>query len=249
MKLLIPCNQCFQDSLTKMPGSPLNVLSAMHIREVRDDSRYEVVCSHGHTSLAVLQEQKYEVLCEIGAHAILDGYYRESVASFASGMERFFEFSIRVLSRASGVDGPVVQTCWKKVSSQSERQLGAFIFLWAARFRQVPILLGGKSVELRNDVIHKGRIPTRAEAIRYGNEVVNTIRENLRLLKDSCPEEIQDEVFAHLRNGRGPAKGAVGTVKVLTLVSLTASQSDEKDLESYLESLRERRAFEALIAR
>ncbi len=63
--------------------------------ELRDDGRYEFTCENGHTTVTVLQEQKFEVLFDLGAHAILDGYYREAVASFTSSLERFYEFFIK----------------------------------------------------------------------------------------------------------------------------------------------------------
>src|SRR5450759_1525283 len=97
--------------------------------EFRDDGRYELKCSFGHETTTVLQQQKFEILFEIGAHAILDGYYREAVSSFTSSLERFYEFAIRVFLEKSSKSDDLFQSCWSKVSSQSERQLGAFVFL------------------------------------------------------------------------------------------------------------------------
>ena len=47
----------------------------------------QIKCSRSHETTAILQEQKFEILFDIGAHAILDGYYREAVSSFTSSLE------------------------------------------------------------------------------------------------------------------------------------------------------------------
>ena len=152
MRLLMTCMECLTES-----GQPNEHFSS----EFRDDSRYEHTCSKGHKTTTVLQQQRFEILFEIGAHAILDGYYRESVSSFTSSLERFYEFAIRVFLDNPSCPDTLVQDCWKLVSRQSERQLGAFIVLWAAAFRTTPDLLSNKDVEFRNEVIHKGTIPTK----------------------------------------------------------------------------------------
>lgn len=63
--------------------------------EVRDENHYALTCPKGHRNVVVLQQQKFEVLFEIGAHAIEDGYYREAVSSFTASLERFYEFFVR----------------------------------------------------------------------------------------------------------------------------------------------------------
>lgn len=70
----------------------------------------------------------------------------------------------------------------EKVSSQSERQLGAFIFLFTQHFKTKPELLHDNLVKLRNEVIHKGKIPTKDEAIKYGQEILELITGYLKKL-------------------------------------------------------------------
>ena len=52
--------------------------------EFRDDGRYEITCPKGHSSFTIPQQQKFELLFDIGAYAITDGYYREAISSFTS---------------------------------------------------------------------------------------------------------------------------------------------------------------------
>ena len=237
MRLLIPCMKCFQE-LGKSNGEFARV-------EFRDDGKYELTCSRGHEETTVLQQQKFEVLFDIGAHAILDGYYRESVSSFAVSLERFYEFSMRVfLSKVSGSDD-LFKTCWKSVSSQSERQLGAFVFLWASVFNAPPALLSKSHVSFRNEVIHKGKIPTKDEALAFGNSVLGVIRPNMLALCEKLPDSVQQVVFYHLRDAQTPgATAPSATMCASTIVSLSACEEShhQGDLEYHLGKLQEWRA-------
>jgi hypothetical protein len=208
--------------------------------EFRDDGRYDLTCSHRHRTTTILQQQKFEVLFEIGAHAILDGYYREAVSSFAASLERFYEFSIRVfLSRESGTDA-LFKNCWKSVSQQSERQLGAFIFLWAANFKASPVLLENKRVSFRNSVVHKGKIPTKKEAIEFGNAVLNVLHPNIQALQDQFSDMVQQVVLYHLRDAQSEDTNvSSATMGISTIVSLSWGQAShhQNGLQQYLREL------------
>lgn len=237
MRLAIPCMKCLQEL-----GRPSGEFA--HV-EFKDDGCYEVTCSSGHTAVTVLQQQKFEVLFDIGAHAILDGYYREAVSSFTSSLERFYEFAIRVLlEKSTGSDEPF-QAAWKTVSSQSERQLGAFIFLWAAQFKETASLLPKSMTTFRNEVIHKGKIPSKDEAIKYGNSVLTILRPKLKVLQENFPEQIGNSVFRQIRGGAEKAgdHGQVATMCASTIISLSNGEPShhEKSLEEHLISLSESR--------
>lgn len=164
--------------------------------EFCDDGRYEITCSYGHNTTTILELQKFEVLFDIGAHAILDGYYREAVSSFTSSIERFYEFAIRVMLESTGVSDELYIKTWKEVSNQSERQLGAFIFLWTSYLKENPQLLSTKQASFRNAVIHKGKIPTKEEAIEYGNEVLNLLRPKMQVLQERFPSSVE-KIVSH----------------------------------------------------
>lgn len=236
MRLHVSCMQCFEEF-----GRPSEDFS--HV-EFRDDGRYEIKCPFGHATTTVLQQQKFEVLFDIGAYAILDGYYREAVSSFSSSLERFYEFALRVLLEKASKSDQLFQNCWKNVASQSERQVGAFVFLWASNFGKPPELLSNTQVSFRNDVIHKGKIPTREDANRYGNSVLDVLRPKMLALKERFPEEVSKVTFYHLRDCRLDAddRKNVSTMSISTIVSLTCgvnshhSMSVEKHLARLAES-------------
>ncbi|KXB30773.1 hypothetical protein AT959_08555 [Dechloromonas denitrificans] len=210
--------QCFQEL-----GRPTDEFSHVGFR---DDGRYEIKCSLGHETATVLQQQKFEVLFDIGAHAILDGYYREAVSSFTSSLERFYEFALRVFLEQASKSEELFQNCWKKVANQSERQLGAFVFLWASNFGESPELLSNPQVSFRNEVIHKGKIPTSEEAVRYGNSVLGVLRPKMLALREQFAEEVSKVTFYHLRDCRSDSDNGktVSTISISTIVSLTCGE-------------------------
>jgi hypothetical protein len=152
MKVPMLCLTCAVGGKTEV--RPVSIV-------VRDDGRYETVCDNGHSIVILLQQLKFEILFDIGAYAIADGYYREAVSSFTSSLERFYEFAIRVILHKRGVTAEIIDAVWKQVSNQSERQLGAFIVLYLSEFQSSPPVLKTKDVKFRNEVIHKGKIGLR----------------------------------------------------------------------------------------
>ena len=159
----------------------------MHRLSYRDDGRYEVACPKGHQAVVFLQQQKFELLFDIGAYAIADGYYREAVSSFAASLERFYEFFIRALMLQKGIASEVIDAAWKTLAAQSERQLGAFTLLYALEFGRPAQLLSSARIAFRNDVVHKGRIPTRPEALDYGQAVLDVVRPILKEAQGRSP--------------------------------------------------------------
>ena len=237
MKLLLSCMVC-----QKEHGKPSFELMMV---EYRDDGRYESTCSKGHTQTTLLQEQKLELLFEIGANAVLDGYYREAVSSFTSSLERFYEFAIKLACAHDRMSDDIYSDCWKSVSNQSERQLGAYIFLWGAHIKSRPMLLKNKDVSFRNAVIHKGKIPTKEEAQSYGAKVYDLIVSSLAQIRATpLKDSIVIVVDNHLRETRGDS-GAENEVFISssTIISLSASPDEHynKSLDEHLTALDKRR--------
>ena len=83
---------------------------------------------------------------------------------------------------------------WKKISSQSERQLGAYIFCHFMTFGKAPDVIPPKLVQLRNDVVHKGYIPKEIDAINYGAKVSDLINEGYQKLKSTHGDQINEQM-------------------------------------------------------
>lgn len=189
MKIRTGCIECVREK-TQVDEQDLRL-------EIRDDGIYSVTCINGHESTVILNHHKYEILFEMGVLALSDGYTREAVSNFAASLERFYEFSIEVFLRNSGVYGSAFEQSWKNLRNQSERQLGAYLILYLNHFSRYehfgkqPEMFDEKLTKFRNDVIHKGKFPSYEEVIKYSEAVFTYIRNRLVELKDQFSDAVE----------------------------------------------------------
>jgi len=238
MRLFFHCLEC-------AAGAPKPSLNFAFL-DIRNDGLYEFTCPKGHKIVNALQEQKFEILFEIGAHAVLDGYYREAVSSFSASLERFYEFYVKVICLSRGIDDSQIQNAWNGISRQSERQLGAFIYVFLVETGQTPQILSNREREFRNKVIHKGRIPEMNEAIEYGQKVLDLILQVLNDLKQSHEEEVHKMVSQHVERivAKAPKGTQISTLSHITIVSISAEATGAKKLQDELDRLTfERKLF------
>src|SRR5260221_8372657 len=125
MRIHLSCHKCTQTIAEGESG-----IAYSKVVLINDSGTYVMECPAGHTSTIVLRTPKHEVLYLIAANAILDGYTREAILSFAASMERYFEFAIKVLARSKGIPPATLETAWSLIAKQSERQLGAIVMAW-----------------------------------------------------------------------------------------------------------------------
>ena len=196
--------------------------------ELQDNGLYKLKCRNGHENSIILQEQKFEVLFELGVNAIYDGYYRDAVSSFTSALERFQEFFIKVVFKKKNIDNSLFDEAWKKVSNQSERQYGAYLFLHTLVKGAVPPTLPNSKVSFRNDVIHKGKIPNREQAIAYGEEIIKCIGPVLDELKKNDDEAVQEVVMDSIKSKNVNHKHGtrVSTMSICTTISVSLAASE-----------------------
>jgi hypothetical protein len=204
--------------------------------EFRDDGRYEIACPKGHKAVTLLQQQRFEILFDIGAYAIGDGYYREAVSSFAASLERLYEFFIHAVMYQKGIDDDAIEKAWSQVAALSERQLGAFIFIYTIELGRPPNVQTEKAVKFRNAVIHKGKIPTRQEAVQYGQQILNIARPIIAEAKQRLPDGVKKTITKHLSKAAGGATEAV-TFSRPTILNLARAEPDQRSLEEAMASL------------
>jgi hypothetical protein len=152
-------------------------------------------CEQGHTTVVTLPIPAFELLFDFGCSELLDGYPRAAVTSFASSFERFEEFTCRFLFARRNLPLEGVDYWWKEVAKQSERQRGSFVALWIAEFFREPPTLPRKLIELRNDCVHKGRIPLESEARAYGEEVLRAELCGIVTLRNCFNDELEYDDF------------------------------------------------------
>jgi len=164
MKVSAHCPICFNQT-SPDPGIK-NIVELSW--PISDTGIYETTCPHGHKVCGFLQPQLFEVLFQNACNAFIDGYFRETIASASSSLERFYEFMIRLMLSIIPANEEEINKCWKGISNSSERQTGAYVFLYLATYDCKPKILNpNKEVKLRNEVIHKGKIPTESKALEF----------------------------------------------------------------------------------
>src|SRR5271165_1897960 len=207
--------------------------------EWHDDGRYQTICPNGHASITILQEQRFELLFDIGAYALVDGYYREAVSSFASSLERFYEFFIKAVLLEKGMDEASLNDNWKHVAIQSERQFGAFLFVHLSELLKSPPLLSRKSIEFRNAVVHKDKIPSRTEALEYGQEILGVIRPSLREAKERYSNGVQAMIHQRIKQCFRTSGERASTMTIPTIISLSRGDKsyNERTLKDAIKEL------------
>lgn len=229
--------QCFKEI-----GQPT---TEFQLVEMNDNGLLSSTCSRGHTTLTMLQEQKFEILFDFGAMALLDGYPREAITSAAAALERFYEYYINIICLKHNIKIDNFERVWKNVSNQSERQFGAYLFTYFIdKNGDMPPIIDDDKPSIdgisknntktwkafRNNVIHKGYIPSTNEAFAYMKLVFNHIYELLEDIKENYDKEIMQSVFnyqskRHPKDGKTP----VTNMSIPTLISLNTPRKESFD--------------------
>lgn len=237
MKLKLVCSICTREEKVQN-------LRETYV-EVKEGSYYKIVCHKGHETTVFIQEQQFEILFEMGAMALLDGYPREAVSSFASSLERFYEYVIELILAHKGISDKEYEATWSMMSKQSERQYGAFLALYLLQFGTSPIRFEQKKIEFRNNVIHKGYIPTYDEVLSYGDYILQYISKVAKQLVDSDFTQANLTLLARRRySGSFSESDLIVQTSVPTILRLsTPFTLGEKTLS---EVLKEREGFQVL---
>lgn len=189
MRINISCPQCAQAA---------GGFAVFHVETIREDGLYTGKCPKGHDLLVATQTLRHEMLFEIALNAIVDGYRREAISSFAASVERFFEFALRVLARNRHVAPNIFDDAWKMISGLSERQYGAFVLLYVVTFGERPSILSRPMVELRNNVIHNGVLPNRQDVLKFGSAAYEVIQTGIRKLRTACKVDVDAILSEHV---------------------------------------------------
>ena len=171
MRSVAVCPKCIEEQATQgvePRPAPLD-------GELDDCGYIKVRCAEGHEGIVIYDARRYNILAESAARAFVDGYTNEVVAVMAAALERAYEFYIRVSCAAKSMTPEMVDRVWKGVAAQSERQYGAFQFLYALDDGSA-FSLDPSVTQTRNNVIHRGRIASEAEALRFADAVYTIIR-------------------------------------------------------------------------
>ena len=232
MEVIVSCMECQAQN-----GIPnFSSLAAMRMP---DDGVIDAICPAGHRTFTIVQQAKFEILSYLAVKGVLDGYYRDAIASFTASLERLYEYFIKAANAKVGVDRERTDEVWNLISAQSERQLGAFYFTYLMVTGAAPAVMPTSKIRLRNAVVHKGRLPTREEAVAYGQAVADCARPVIELLRSPAYENVV-QMLTHEslaeRQGRAAQAGVrSSTCCIPTPFSLTWSEP-EYDIASVISS-------------
>ncbi|WP_460116808.1 hypothetical protein [Pseudomonas sp. S2_C03] len=233
MKIFTMCMEC-QKEMGHPSFEPI-------IADYYDEALALVECSKGHKSALLLQSQKFEVLLESAANALIEGYTIEAASSLSSAYERFFEFAINVFCKKYNIPKENLEETYKQVSKQSERQIGGFLFLHLLAFGK-NYALNKKIPELRNRVIHQGYIPTPDEVIKFGELIYQEILSISMLISSNLADEMRQVTMDTLlaRTEKIPMDMPRATSSGTIFFSLSAAEnkgSFQEALTSYKEAV------------
>ncbi len=232
MKIFTMCMEC-QKQFGMPSFEPI-------VADYYEDSTAYIECSNGHKSYVLLQSQKFEILLESAANALLEGYTIEAASTFSAAYERFFEFTIKVFCENYEIKEKSLKSTFTKVAKQSERQIGAFLFLYLVTLKE-EYKLNEKIPPFKNKVIHKGYIPTPKEVIEFAELIYQEIYSITQILKNSFPNELQKIITDNIKEKNEtipiniPRTMSSGTI--FFSLSMSEQKSNFKDaLSSYKET-------------
>ena len=143
----------------------------------------------------------------------------------------------------NGIGQTEFRNSWKLVSNQSERQLGAFLFLYLNENRKTANYLSNPVVSFRNNVIHKGYIPTYREACDYGEDVlcfVRPILDDVKTHHENLKMELIKRRMNRVKSKIDKSRSLNATMAFPTIVStVTVPRTKTKSCEDLILRLKE----------
>lgn len=166
------------------PSCPQCRLNDHHLSSMRgsayDAETVDMVCSQGHNLKMVINVPRYILLFENGLKAYNDEYYFEAFTCFYASLESFrVEFTKTFMNEKYHFTLQESND-FIKVLHRSERIFGAFALAYRVVFDKPAPKNGAigfvvRDVELRNDVFHAGKIPSKDEVFNMGEKIYKFI--------------------------------------------------------------------------
>lgn len=222
MKTIAVCPDCIEAASKDGRQPHFNPIAG----ELDDNGIIHVTCDQGHYGVVLYNARRYEVLVKSAARAALDGYTNEVVAVMSSALERMYEFYIRVSSRAKGVSEQTLEAVWKNVAAQSERQFGAFQFLYMLDHNR-QFKLEQRITETRNKVVHRGKIVREDEALEFAESVYAVIQHLQTELQSKFPEFVTEEAAREMKAQELQVPEGISHIKLsTTTVNVDTSKNE-----------------------
>jgi hypothetical protein len=172
-------------------------------------------------------------------------YHREAILTCASALDAYLDFHVAVLMRSTASKKEDVDALLKFISKQAERRLGAFLAAETAISKQQPGYIRQPMIELRNNIVHKGYIPTQDEAFGYLQHVLDFIVARYAALHHQHSDTIHKIFFERVAalpppstpNHSHPTMAWITVIDFLTF----RKAGDQSTLTIYLDKIREKK--------
>ena len=179
------CYQCFEE------GKGTNIIAK---GEINSNLIAICECSNGHKFISGLMHELFDILYLSAVDSYFNGSFSESVMSFTASLERTYEFFIKVTLLKEGCTLEMIDSFWKEIKNQSERQLGSFCSQYL-NITKSPWNLNTEMIGFRNGVVHKGYIATSEEVKKYAEYTTSLQMNILNILKDDYEDECRQLYF------------------------------------------------------
>jgi hypothetical protein len=152
----------------------------------------------------------------------------------------FQEFVVRVMFVKDIVSEEQFDKAWMKIG-RSEPQYGVYVGVYTIDRGVPPPTMSDSMKTFRNDVIHKGKIPSEDEAVRYGEVVFNVIEPILSDLKTkerSCIGEVLQRHVLRLYEQARQHGAQIVTMAPTRVLSIITDVSCQETLRNGLARIR-----------
>lgn len=195
------------------------------LQEIGEEGYFLTTCPVGHVVLTIWVKPKFEILADLAFLAIQSKDNRSSILNFYSSLEEYYKF----LSRFAAfklTDSPGTTKI-----RRSEQFLGSYQASYFYIFGEEGPILSPNLVELRNDVIHNGKIPTIAEVVKFGKATIRVILPGfLKMMTTSAVyrKTLDYEIISRL-SGSQVKHDAVQNLTSFGSISLASEIFQEKE--------------------
>lgn len=167
MKIAVSCGSCNEKVSVEIDGEKRFVTYC---------------CTAEHRNMLIIQSHKSEILFDRGCIFYHKGYYREAIFNFYGALEKYRELFINFLLLNGKFSDANITKLWKEIKL-SERQYGAYCLMQIIAKSESDMPNNKKIIEMRNDVIHGGKLPTKNAAYKFGEIVFTLIQNDHTFLK------------------------------------------------------------------
>lgn len=206
------CPFCILHNRKTKKDSPIGKIKG----EFNDENYGRGICTNDseHQLWLFLANPRYEIFIREGIDAYIDGYYLESFMKLYQALENFRRLFVEAsLFNKENRFSDILQLSHGSLRN-STFLYGAYKFAYFEFFREIPdtknstnnlqINSRNSIVEYRNDVVHNGKYPTKADIEQIGQIIIHYIQDIQ--FNFSSKINIGQEVSHPIKPGEKPPK-------------------------------------------